>query len=274
MNQDNILKDFQKILDSEDSTEQTFQDYLEQHTALFHPPFELNHSVHLSLLLSKFKLDTSLTTDFVYLTKSSAFWWVVLVELEHPRKRLFNKSALPSADLTAAIGQVNDWRNYIERNPSAIEKKTAPLRKPLGGNKIKFKYALVIGRTQEIQADQRKLDAFEGLQRDDFRVLTYDSLVSAFQFRPKQVLDVMSQRGQKFSFKYKHLENTSLFSWLSPNEIELSPDDVAHYKALGYDMDQWLAGESLGMNGKITRAAGFEKIRETMNELRKRCQEP
>ncbi len=262
-----IIPDFKKLLDAEDSTEQSFQDYLEQHTKLFFPPFEQNHSVHLSLLLSKLKIDTSLTTDFAYLTKSSASWWLVLVEIEHPSKRLFGKRAIPSAELTAAISQVNDWRTFIERNPSIIEQKISPLKKPLAGNKMKVRYALVIGRTKEFEKNQEKMDAFEGLQREDFKVLTYDSLVSAYQVRQNQLLDVMSQKGQKFSFKYRHRSDTLVFSWLSPNEIHIEPNDIEYYKGLGYDIDRWLKGDLLVVNGKKTDDEKFTAFKERMKTL-------
>jgi hypothetical protein len=252
-----IVAEFPKMLDdalatTTKATEQTFQDYLEENTTLFRPPFELNHSVHLSAVISKFKLDTSLTTDFAYLTKSSATWWLVLVELEHPNKPLFKKTPVPTAQLTAAIAQVDSWRTFVEKNPAILAQKIAPLKKPLTQNKLKVKYALVIGRTNEFAAAQAKLDALDNLQRDDFKVLTYDSLFHAFEHKANPVLDVLKQKEQKFTFKHHHRNETAIFGWLSPNEIHLESADIDYYKGEGYDMDSWLQGKLLVVNHRKT----------------------
>jgi hypothetical protein len=91
----NVIEDFEKELLK---GEQAAQDFIEAHTELFFPPHLLNHRIHLDLLVSKFRLDTTLVTDFAYLTKSSAEWYIVFVELEDPSKQLFTKKATPTAE--------------------------------------------------------------------------------------------------------------------------------------------------------------------------------
>ena len=246
-----IIQDFETLFDAE-SGEQAAQDFIERNTELFYPPHELNHGVHLDLLISKFRIDTSLVTDFAYLTKSSGVWWLVFVELEDPAKQLFTKNAVPTAELTAAIQQVNTWRTFVKKNAAEVFRRIAPLKKPLQWNKLLFRYALVIGRTGEFRADQKKVDAFEELGRDDFRVLTYDSLISAYKNKPNPRLNVIVQTREKFAFKYRHSEDTDLFTWLSPNDFELTADEGAHYKAHGYDIDAWSRGKQLVVDRKQT----------------------
>ena len=246
----NLPKSFKIILNDENTTEQSVQDFIEGNTILFHPPFELNHGVSSHQLISKFQLDTTLITDFAYLTKSSVVWWLVLVELEHPSKKIFTKNGVTSAEFNAAIHQVNTWRTFVKRNAGEVIRKIDPLRKPLVRNKIFFKYVLVIGRTTEFQGDQMKVDAFEELQRDDLRILTYDSLIHAYQKKSNELLDVISQKGGKFAFKRRHRDEVDIFSWLTSNDFHLEAEDITYYKNLGYDMDRWLTGELLCRNGK------------------------
>ncbi len=128
---------------------------------------------------------------------------------------------------------------------------------------------MVIGRTKEFEGSQKKLDALESLQKDDFKILTYDSFISAYNSRLKHPLDVVSQKGQKFSFKYSHRKDTSVFSWLSPNEIHLSTESTAYYKSLGYDIDQWKDGELLAVNRRKTNDHAIAVIGAAINPSRK-----
>ena len=90
------------------------------------------------------------------------------------------------------------------------------------------------------------------MQKDDFRIMTYDSLISSYESGPNSLLDVINQKGQKFAIKYHHRNDTLMFTWLSQNDIQLNGEDVAYYKSHGYDIDRWLGGESLPLNGKDT----------------------
>ncbi len=246
----NLDKKFESMLNDEHITEQSVQNFIEDNTKLFYPPFELNHGISSHQIISKFKLDTTLVTDFAYLTKSSAVWWFVLVELEHPSKKIFTGKGATSAEFNKAKHQVTTWRTFVKRNANEVIRKIDPLRKPLVENKVLFKYVLVIGRTAEFQGDQVKVDAFEELQGDDFRVLTYDSLIHAYQKRPNELLDVISQKGGKFSFKRRHRDDVNIFAWLTPNDFDLGAKDITYYKSHGYDIDSWLAGNFLFRNGR------------------------
>jgi hypothetical protein len=49
-----LIADFKAIVNAPSAGEQAAQDFIEKNTALFYPPVELNHGVHLDLLISKF----------------------------------------------------------------------------------------------------------------------------------------------------------------------------------------------------------------------------
>ena len=147
-----LVNEFRALLESDEVTEQDCQDFLEKNTELIYTnPFLLNHWIHFGSIISKFPLDTSLVTDFVYLTKSSDVWHIVLVELEHPHKKLFRNNPdtiVPAADLTEAIAQVDSWRDFIHKNHNEVIRRLNPLRKGgLADNPVFFKYLLVIGRS-------------------------------------------------------------------------------------------------------------------------------
>lgn len=52
-------------------------------------PHMLNHQLHYNFFISKLPLGQKYKTDFVYLTKSSDSWWIVLMELENQHKKMF-----------------------------------------------------------------------------------------------------------------------------------------------------------------------------------------
>jgi hypothetical protein len=253
-----VCAQFKALLEENDTSEQDFQSFLENHTEMFHSPFEQNHGVEHDILISKLKIDTSLTTDFAYLAKSSAVWWLVLVEIEQPGKKLFTQAGIQTADFTAAINQVNTWRRFVERNPAEVARRIAPLKKPLPHNKLIVKYVLIYGRSNDFKNNQEKIDAFQEVQRDDFIVLTYDSLVHSYEKAPNPTLDVVRQKKEKFEFKYRHRPDTSIFAWLSHNDFDLSEPFAGYYRSRGYDIDSWLKGEPL--TPRITIEATMDQL--------------
>ncbi len=239
-----------KAKPGEDDQEQRFQDFIETNTRLFYPPFSRGHNVHFSSIISKFKLDTSLTTDLAYLTKNSNGWYLVLVELERPTEQLFTKSTKLSCKLTDSIAQVKAWMAFVKKNPAIIDQKIRPLKKPLEDNLLWVKYALIIGRTTEYARDQDKVDSIALEENPDFKIMTYDSLLNSLKAGQGIELDVLRQVRSKFSFKYHHRKDTSIFAWLSPNELRLSDSDKKYYKNLDYDIDSWEQGKLLRVNNK------------------------
>ncbi|WP_062296647.1 Shedu immune nuclease family protein [Nostoc piscinale] len=185
-----IAIEFQELLNRNDVTEQNCQDFIEKNTELFYTPFLLNHHIHFSSIISKFPLDTSLVTDFVYLTKSSDFWYVVLVELEHPHKELFRNDQnkiVPTSAMTEAMSQIHSWQEFIAKNKNEILRRLNPLiiPIPLRHNPIFFKYLLVIGRNEQKSVNQGMRDRLASLCNDDILICTYDSLITYYKHSPK-----------------------------------------------------------------------------------------
>ena len=72
--------------------------------------------VHFNAVISQFRLNTSLTADFCYLTKSSTTWNLVLVELEPPTVPLFlegKRQVTQTAEFTQRLAQIQTWRDAV-----------------------------------------------------------------------------------------------------------------------------------------------------------------
>lgn len=257
------LNGFKALLDDVSVTEQDCQDFLERNTKFFYAPFTLNHGIHHSSIISKFPLDTSLVTDFAYLTKSSDYWNLVLVELEHPLKKLFRNNlgkVIPSSELTEAIAQVNSWRDFIRKNDDEVIRRLDPIRKPLQENPVFFKYLLVIGRSQQKSHSQAMRDSLSSLGREDFQICTYDSLINYYLHnRLTSPLNVLRLVKNRFQIKHLHSEPETLLVDLTSEHLDLTTTQSEFLISRGYEIDQWEQGKSLAVNGKQT----FDSWRET-----------
>ena len=255
---------FEQMLSDQQLSEQDYQDFLETNSELFYPAFELNHGFHLDIVLSKFPLDTALKTDFVYLTKSSAIWWVVLVEIEHPCKRLFNKDLSLSSDLNHAITQIESWRIFCKRNGEQIKRKLAPLLNPLGRNSVEFKFVLVVGRSDELKS-AANADRFVQLQQPDFRLLTFDSFYHGALSGGGNKKDIMTLVGQKFQYKVKNHDMSGIIHWLRAEHFDVSPAHLDEARLAGYPVDAWLKGDQSSFIAKLEEDF-FDGLKESFNK--------
>lgn len=236
--------------------------FLEKNTDLIYTPFLLNHHLHFQSIISKLPLDTSLISDFVYLTKSSKSWYIVLVELEHPNKKLFNENSkliTPTKDFTAAISQIHSWKDFILQNGNEIIRRLEPIRKPLQRNKCFFKYLLVIGRSDQISNNQALKNRLISLEDPDFRICTYDTLIENMEFGRPEKKNILRLTKDFYEFKYIHLEPFNMFSSLSPEDIHLTTAQKTMLISKGYEIDKWERGEHLLVNGKRTAKSFFRK---------------
>lgn len=238
----NIVEDFQRLLSREDISEQDCQNFLECNTELIYTPFLLNHWILGSSIISKFPLDTSLITDFAYITKSSDKWVLVLVELEHPRKRLFrndSKNIIPTSDLTEGIAQIDSWRDFIDCNRSSVEERLYPLLQGLTRHTGDVKYLLVIGRSEEKVHSEAKRKRLANMCAEDMEICTYDSLISWYHNNPREPKNIISLRKNKFKIKHLNTNPRHLLSHLTPEYIRLTEDQKQLLKNRGLEIDHW-----------------------------------
>jgi antiviral defense system Shedu protein SduA len=112
-------------------------------------PFLLNHQLHFDAVVSQFRHNTNLTADFCYLAKSTASWWLVLIEIEPPDVPLFRANKLrliPTAEFTERIAQIQDWRDTVSPESTQVIAQLDAIRKSLTRNVVHFRYVLIVGR--------------------------------------------------------------------------------------------------------------------------------
>lgn len=250
-----VVEKFRKLLDADSVSEQKIHSFLEENTELLHLPVIHNHGLHFDCVFSKFRLSTALTCDFLYLTKTSAFWDLVLIELERPSKRVFRKAGrIPAhhAEFTSAMAQIDSWRSFMEEGKEELLRRLKPFRVPLQENRVFVKYVLVYGRRSEALGTQAKTVSFGKLTSGDFTVLTYDSLMSAYRPGRPDKKNILVERGGRYFMKYLHEEPQSIFNYMFPEHLSLKPAQVQWLKERDYDMDSWYKGEPLSLNSKRT----------------------
>jgi hypothetical protein len=158
-----LVNEYKNVLTSKPS-EQTMQDFLEQHSELIPLEWMLGHGLHFDMVISKLRINTTLTCDFAYLTKNTGRWYIVLIELEKPSKRIFledRKQVHFGAEFNDALGQIESWRSQLRRESAEVKRKLNPLMIHMSGNPISFKFILVYGRDSEIGGNEERRHRFD-----------------------------------------------------------------------------------------------------------------
>lgn len=250
-----LIKLFKSTLEDTALNENDIQRFLESNTELISTPFLLNHHLHLNVLISKFKISDGLISDFAYLTKSSDFWNLVLVELEDPKKKIFTSSKEQikfHSEFNHAMDQILEWKGYIEQNSEEIKRRIDPLKTPLKDRPIRFKYVLIYGRNNEKEVDLRKTRMFAQKTTDDVRVMTFDSLISEFgysRYKYRKMILSHWREGYKIKSVPSKIE-TSIFAYLDPSILKLETEQRKELIEQNYDIEKWEQGSRLSFNGR------------------------
>lgn len=254
---ENRVNEFKQLLESEAKKgrqkEQMIQDFLEENSEFIPVPYSDNHFLHFSLVLSKFPVGND-KTDFVYLTKSSKKWHVVLVELEDSKKKYFlddQKDAKFTQDFNHAVQQVRNWRSYLQKNKTSFLNTLTQIRKPLSENPVDFKYVLIYGRSDEYRAYQQRKDALADLStNDEIIIWSYDTLIDSLYYPNTIKKDILKYTKNKYEMKRMNRETTRLFAYLQPGDLIISDNILDEYRKLDYDIDQWQKGKALVVDCK------------------------
>ena len=276
-------REFLQLVDN-DAPEADLQAFLERRTEFLVLPHLLHHGLFEDVVISQFPLDTSLVTDFAYLTKSSSEWRVVLVEIERAGKKLFKASApYPTEhhDLTAAVAQVKTWAEFIQRYRAEVVRRLSPLLQlqhwaPIP---INFRYVLVIGRDSQLDLNASLRQRWANEPLPGMCCVTWDTLLRHYrkqrdrdlhlrenllglnprgnlweaadrgdppvEWLPRERPNVLSLTRERYTFKSLLCPPQSLLGWVGPNEFEVSPTDRRMLVEWGYDMAAWDKGALL-----------------------------
>ncbi len=117
-------------------------------------------------------------SDFVFLEPSNEY---LLVEIESAHRQLFRQDGHPRQELNHAIGQIDDWTQYIQDHKSDIEKR-------FPGMSTSPRAIVVIGRSAALTDENRhKLTTIMN-QRPKLRILTYDDVLMNARTTAEQLL--------------------------------------------------------------------------------------
>ncbi len=183
-------REFLQLVEN-DAPEPDLQAFLERRPAFLVLPHLLHHGLFEDVVISQFPLDTSLVTDFVYLTKHSSEWRVVFVEIERAGKKLFKASApYPTEhhELTAAVAQVKTWAEFLQRSSAEVVRRLSPLMKGLAQIPINFRYVLVIGRDTQLDLDHSLRQRWASEFIPGLCCVTWDTLLRHYRKQRDQAL--------------------------------------------------------------------------------------
>lgn len=220
-----LTKEFINLLDKCEK-EEVYQEFLEKHTELLPTEtFKLNHGIHLSLVFSKLPIGNSYISDFCFISKSSAEWNIVFIELEKPNARFFNKDGTQSIDFNKGYSQILDWKRYFSSAENQLAFKQIPAIKTIMStnpkmyyNPCNYKYILVLGRRENLQASNFYEKRRE-LCTNDIYIMTYDSLY-----------ENLAQKTKKYNCRIKdnylyidseHFVDESVFAWTDCTNIKI-----------------------------------------------------
>ena len=176
-------------------------------------------------MFRKLKLAENYVTDFFFISKSSAAWNLVCVEIEKPSSRYFKDNSEEfHSDFTAATMQINTLRAWA-RNQSNIEhllKETLdPIFIPhsMRGNPVRAKFILVLGRSQEYKS-QRRRNLITEWQQSDLEVLSFDSLLNGYD--SNEGVYLASRSNSRVHILSDEFVSDAPLDSIEPDQLEIS----------------------------------------------------
>lgn len=150
------------------------------------------HSWNCVICRPEYKIGVQYRADFIVLSACSGYWNCVLIEMQSPHDKIFNKKGEISPGLKEAQRQIQDWKMYINEYEAAFrgqladlakdkpaqcsnvtvhQKAGAELRDPK--TVIYYKYKVLIGRRAFLdQSSNKRRNMFL-----EFEIVTFDRLL-------------------------------------------------------------------------------------------------
>jgi hypothetical protein len=185
-----------------------------------------------------------------------------LVELETPDKGIFTSEARranTTAAFNAALNQVRSWKNSLDDWKGDALRRLEPMLRPesLQRNPVEFKYQLIIGRSEDKNRSNITKQHIRGLiSETGIEILTYDTILNWYQNNQKYKKNVFRLVGRQYEFKHMHIEPHNLLSYVGPDFLKLNTLQIERLRAKGYEIDKWLDGNLLVVNGKLVKIPG------------------
>jgi hypothetical protein len=125
-------------------------------------------------------------SDFVFREPGNDY---LLVEIEAPHRKLFRKNGHARQELNHAIGQIDDWIQYLQDNKGKVECDLG-----LVGISATPRKLVVIGRSESLTgANRQKLTVMQS-QNPRLSIVTYDDVIERARLNLERHLGPMSVR--------------------------------------------------------------------------------
>jgi hypothetical protein len=213
---------YKKLLETY-ASEQELQEFLEANTEFIPREFEQNHGIHNRLVFRKLKLAENYTTDFFYLSKSSGDWNCVMIELEKPKSKFFKAGTNDlHPDFLSGLDQIDRWRAWFsnpENKGYFTNQALSFIRQPLFKNPCYIKYVLVTGRRNEYEDSDLRKSLIHAKEREDFKIITFDSLYEAVGLHYPLYLSV--KKNEYFEIHSETLLSENVFEWTAPEHLRV-----------------------------------------------------
>jgi hypothetical protein len=159
-------RDFLTIL-NKTNTEIPLQSYLSRHPAFFLRMLPYGRQAE---IYDRPKLGSEYIPDFLLNIENSQGKCWACVELESPIHNPLTARGNISSKLNEAIGQINDWREWLKNNIAYAQKELA-----LKGINSNLNTWIIIGRRQNFNERQKR--RYVALKNLGINVLSYDRLL-------------------------------------------------------------------------------------------------
>jgi len=224
-----LKEKFIALLDKQGG-EQEYQEFIEKNTALVPREFIQNHGVHFDVVFRKLSLADDYTTDFFYLSKSSTDWNCILIEIEKPQSKYFKDASNKfHPDFQAALEQINCWRAWFSNRSNFDGFINGTISLLRGGpahwmwqNPCYIKYVLVHGRRTEFERNEIRRRLISGQERDDFHILSYDSLVESLH--SKEELYLARRKNEHIEVLSNRFISEELFALIDPSYVKITDE--------------------------------------------------
>jgi Domain of unknown function (DUF4263) len=173
-----IVSDWRAMISCDERRiEADYHSFIAKHAGFFF----VEHGIDYPIVLSKIKLGSAFETDFVVCRDGRSLGLKYeFVELETPDSRPFTKDGCPTARLSRAIQQIEDWRGWLAANRNEA-KRLFPSWAFLHNDQPTFDFAIVIGTRENSAQWAHKRNALG--ERLNISIRSYDALTDVLENR-------------------------------------------------------------------------------------------
>lgn len=170
-----ILSDWEKLLNDESLKEKEYHKFLASNPHFFLPYFDSY------LVISKLKLGSEYETDFIAIQEGySDGTRYEFIEIESPHTNLFDASGKPTAKFNAALQQIKDWKRYLIKDKSFMQKFLPTTSTSIiSDSRISFK--IIIGRSPKTEEEAEKRRQYS--EDEKVEIISFDRLTEFFKAR-------------------------------------------------------------------------------------------